>query len=125
MARFVHLDDGGADNGSEYLQLPSLAADPEGECGSKEVLRILNTEIGRMPPLLRKVLMMRDVEEMPMSDLAGQLGISVPAAKSRLLRARNELKQRMMRHCAETGAWTLLARTAVPPERVFHQHARR
>jgi len=124
-ARFVYLDDGGADNGSEYMQLPSPTSDPEGECGNKEVLQIMNTEIRRMPPLLRKVLLMRDVEEMPMSDLAVQLEISVPAAKSRLLRARNELKQRMMRHCPQTGAGMLLARTAVPPERIFHQHSSR
>jgi RNA polymerase sigma-70 factor (ECF subfamily) len=85
----------------------------------------LNTEIRRIPPLLREVIVMRDVEELPMHDLAARLGITVPAAKSRLLRARAELRQRMLRHCTRTGPWTLMARVAAPPERVFHQQAHR
>jgi len=60
-----------------------------------------------------------------MHDLAARLGITVPAAKSRLLRARAELRQRMLRHCPRTGPWTLMTRVAAPPERVFHQQAHR
>jgi RNA polymerase sigma-70 factor (ECF subfamily) len=122
LARFVHLDDRDPEHGSEYIQLASPAADPEGELGNKEVIQMLKQEIRRMPPLLRDVLVMPDVSGLQMTDLAEQLSISVAAAKSRLLRARNELRQRMLKHCAQTGAWTLLSRTARPSERVVHQH---
>ena len=58
-----------------------------------------------------------------MSELAVRLGITMAAAKSRLLRARLELRQRMLPHCSRTGAWTLMTRMAAPPDRVFHQRS--
>ena len=56
---------------------------------------ILHQEIRRMPPILRTVLVLRDLEELPMDDVAARLGISLVAAKSRLMRARAELRQRL------------------------------
>jgi len=124
-AQFVQLDDGDPEGGSAPLQLPAPDADPEGDLGKREVLEVLQTEIRRIPPLLRNVILMRDVEELSMQDLAARLGITVPAAKSRLLRARAELRQRMLRHCSRTGPWTLMTRVAAPADRVFHQQAHR
>jgi hypothetical protein len=60
---------------------------------------------------------------MPVNDLAAMLGITVAAVKSRLLRARAELRQRMLRHCTQTGPWALMTSVAAPPGRVFHQNA--
>jgi len=102
-AQFVHLDDHGPENRNESLQLPASNADPESEFGSREIRQVLQDEIRGIPPLLRNVLLMRDVEELSMSDLAVQLGITAAAAKSRLLRARLELRQRMLRH--STHKW--------------------
>jgi RNA polymerase sigma-70 factor (ECF subfamily) len=124
-AQFVQLDDTNPKGGNGPIQLPTPDADPEGELGKRQVLQILNIEIRRIPPLLREVMMMRDVEELPMHDLAARLGITVPAAKSRLLRARAELRLRMLRHCTRTGPWTLMTRVAAPPDKVFHQQAHR
>jgi RNA polymerase sigma-70 factor (ECF subfamily) len=121
--QFVRLDDRNPEHRNEPVQLPTPDADPEGEFGHREVLRALQTEIRRVPPLLRNVLLLRDVQELPMSELAVRLGITVAAAKSRLLRARLELRRRMLQHCSRTGAWTLMTRMAAPPERVFHQRA--
>jgi RNA polymerase sigma-70 factor, ECF subfamily len=121
LAQFVHLDDLDPERGKGPTQLPAPDADPEGELGRQEVLRVLQAEIHSIPPLLRKVLVMRDVEEMPVSDLAASLGITVAAVKSRLLRARAELRQRMLRHCTRTGPWSLMTTVAAPAGRVFHQ----
>jgi RNA polymerase sigma-70 factor (ECF subfamily) len=44
-----------------------------------------------------------------MPDVAEKLGISVAAAKSRLLRARLELRNRMAKHFGRLGPATLLA----------------
>ena len=123
--QFVQLDDGDSEGGNRPIQLPAPDPDPEGDFGKREVLEVLQTEIRRIPPLLRKVILLRDVEELPMQDLAAQLGITVPAAKSRLLRARAELRQRMLRHCTRTGSWTLMTCVAAPADRVFHQQAHR
>ena len=42
--------------------------------------------------------MLRDVKELSMQQVATELGISVAAAKSRLLRARSELRKRLEKH---------------------------
>jgi RNA polymerase sigma-70 factor (ECF subfamily) len=69
----------------------------------------LRGEIARIPPLLRNVFLLRDVQQLPMADVAEQLGISIAAAKSRLLRARLELRTRLERHEGRLGVATLLA----------------
>jgi RNA polymerase sigma-70 factor (ECF subfamily) len=124
-AQFVHLDDCDPERGNQPTQLPAPGADPEGELGGREVLQALKTEIRRIPPLLRQVMVLHDIEELPVGELAARLGITVAAAKSRLLRARTELRQRMLRHCTRTGPWALMTLVAAPPERVFHQQAQR
>jgi RNA polymerase sigma-70 factor (ECF subfamily) len=114
------LDDIDPERGSAPVQLPTPDDDPEGALGKLEVLKVLRSEIRGIPPLLRNVLVLRDVEELPVIDLAARLGITVDAVKSRLLRARAELRRRMLRHCTRTGPWTLLTGVAVPAGRVFH-----
>jgi RNA polymerase sigma-70 factor, ECF subfamily len=119
--QLVRLDDRGTEGGMP-LELSSGEVDPEGEFGSREVQRLLQTEIRRIPPLLRNVMMLRDVKQLSITDVADHLGITVAAAKSRLLRGRLELRERMSRHCGKTGAWSLMTGVAAPPERVFHQY---
>jgi RNA polymerase sigma-70 factor (ECF subfamily) len=53
-------------------------------------------------------MLLRDLDQMPMPDVAGRLGLSIPAAKSRLMRARMELRSRIMKHCGRKGAGTLI-----------------
>jgi len=55
----------------------------------------LRTEIRSLPPLMRGVL--RDLHELPMEEVAEQLGISIVAVKSRLMRARLVLRRRLER----------------------------
>jgi RNA polymerase sigma-70 factor (ECF subfamily) len=101
--RFLYLDAGIPGYPGASIELPSWRPDPEGEVGSRQVREVLNREIRCMPALLRNVLLLRDVEELPIAEVANCLGITVPAAKSRLLRARQELRQRLLRHCCSSG----------------------
>ncbi|MBY0507586.1 MAG: hypothetical protein K2X03_26975 [Bryobacteraceae bacterium] len=48
-----------------------------------------------MPFVLRSVIWMRDIQERSMREVAAELGISLSAAKSRLLRGRQELRIRL------------------------------
>ena len=83
-----------------------LEPEPKGYVGGVFLLGgLLASAIGI--PLLRDVFILRDVRELPMPDVADQLGISIAAAKSRLLRARLELRSRMTRHCGTLGPATL------------------
>ncbi len=107
--RFLFLDDTliGEERGT--LELVDGGRGPESEVGSKEIRGLLQKEIRRIPPLLRNVFVLRDVNELPMPEVAKKLGISVAAAKSRLLRARLELRTRLEKHCGVHGHATLTA----------------
>ncbi len=108
-ARFLFLDDTLIGEKRGTLELVDGGRGPESEVGSKEIRGLLQKEIRRIPPLLRNVFVLRDVNELPMPEVAEQLGISVAAAKSRLLRARLELRTRLEKHCGVHGHATLTA----------------
>jgi RNA polymerase sigma-70 factor, ECF subfamily len=108
-ARFLYLDEGLAGEEIATLELADQTLSPEGDLGRTEVGRVLQEEIRRIPPLLREVFLLREVQELPMPRVAKTLGITVAAAKSRLLRARLELRGRLLRHTGRMGLATLTA----------------
>ena len=108
-ASFLYLDDPGGED-RRVMELADERRTPEESLGSKEVQAVLALEVSRIPPLLRNAFVLRDVKELPMQQVASELGISVAAAKSRLLRARTELRQRLEKHYGRLGPLTLLAR---------------
>lgn len=106
---FVYLDESTESN--VRLELVGQRANPEDELGEQQVARLIRREISLIPPLLRNVMLLRDVEQLPMPDVASRLGVSVPAAKSRLMRARAELRLRVAKHCGPKGCATLTHRS--------------
>jgi len=120
-ARFVYLDEPVSRDRSQAVELPGSGPDPEGEMACSQMMSAIHVEIRRIPALLRNVMVLRDIQELPMSQVAGQLGITVPAAKSRLLRARIELGARLRHHFKGNGASDALSRTAAPLNRVVHR----
>jgi RNA polymerase sigma-70 factor, ECF subfamily len=58
-----------------------------------ELSGILGKVIGDLDPPFRIVFQLRDIEELSTEETAEALGLSVPAVKSRLLRARLKLRQ--------------------------------
>ena len=105
--RYTYIDDVLVGEEIVSLDLKDTRRTPEQALGKSEVANVLYDEIRRTPPLLRNVFLLRDVEQRPMPEVAQTLGISVAAAKSRLLRARAELRNRMRRHYGEIGPATL------------------
>jgi RNA polymerase sigma-70 factor (ECF subfamily) len=105
--RFAYIDDAEGEDVTA-ADLRDAGPSPENLLGVNQVAAVLALEIQRTPPLLRHVFLLRDVENRPMPEVAAKLGISVAAAKSRLLRARAELRGRMQRHFGEMGAATLM-----------------
>jgi RNA polymerase sigma-70 factor (ECF subfamily) len=69
------------------------APDPEKRYAANERTMRLQRAIGRLPNALRSVVEIRQVEDLSMREIADAVGISVPAAKSRLLRARATLSR--------------------------------
>ena len=112
-ARFVYLDDRSREQESELpLELPERSQDPERELASRELKQVLRTEIRHVPPLLRNAIILRDIQGLPMTAVAERLQISVPAAKSRLRRARTELRLRLRRQSVYLGTLSTLSRGA-------------
>jgi RNA polymerase sigma-70 factor (ECF subfamily) len=105
------------------MELPACGPDPEGELAYGEMKDVLRTEIRHIPPLLRNVILLRDIQELPMTEVAKALKISVPAVKSRLLRARIELRQRLKKRCDGVRTLSPLSKSAAPLNRVSHHSA--
>jgi RNA polymerase sigma-70 factor, ECF subfamily len=110
--RMISVDEVFTSDGSFRLEVIDQRALPEEGVGDEQVSRMLINEIHRVPPLLREALVMRDLRQLGMRDIAAHLGISIPAAKSRLMRARQELKQRLVRRHGERGCGSLLRQSA-------------
>jgi len=71
---------------------------------SYEELRIdLTRAIGRLPQNYREVLILRDISGFSSEETAGRIGIPVPAAKSRLHRARQMLRSQLRDRRLGTG----------------------
>lgn len=68
---------------------------PEQRYAQTQLQEILSGAIAELDPTFRIVFLLRDVEELSTEETAELLGLSVPAVKSRLLRARLRLRQRL------------------------------
>jgi RNA polymerase sigma-70 factor (ECF subfamily) len=65
---------------------------------------ILSSVIDELEPEYRTVFVLRDIEELSTEETADAVGISVPAVKSRLLRARLKLRQKLNRYFQQGGS---------------------
>jgi RNA polymerase sigma-70 factor (ECF subfamily) len=71
---------------------------PEQNYSQSELAEILRKTIAGLPPGFRTVFTLRDIENLSTEETADALGLSVPAVKSRLLRARLQLRERLSRY---------------------------
>jgi RNA polymerase sigma-70 factor (ECF subfamily) len=71
---------------------------PEREYAEAEIQKILADVIEKLEPDYRIVLVLRDLEELSTLETAEALGISETAVKSRLLRARLKLRDKLNRY---------------------------
>jgi RNA polymerase sigma-70 factor (ECF subfamily) len=71
---------------------------PEQRYAQSEMHEILDQVIDQLEPDYRAVFVLRDIEELSTEETAMAVGISVAAVKSRLLRARLKLRQKLDRY---------------------------
>src|ERR1700758_3132595 len=97
--RTVSLDE---DVKTEDDSLPREVADwspnPEQQYSQAELRDILTRTIQGLPPSFRTVFVLRDVEGLSTEETADALDLSIPAVKSRLLRARLQLRERLNKY---------------------------
>src|SRR5580698_4229677 len=70
---------------------------PEQRYSREEVNQILSSAVDSLAPPYRAVFVLRDIEELSTEETAEALDLSVPAVKSRLLRARLQLRDKLTR----------------------------
>ena len=103
--RTVSLDE---DIKTEEDSVPREVADwspnPEQQYSQGELREILTKTIQGLPPGFRMVFVLRDVEGLSTEETAEALDLSIPAVKSRLLRARLQLRERLSRYFQKRGS---------------------
>jgi len=98
-SKMVSIDeDVQTEEGSVPRDLAEWRPNPEQEYRQAELADILRKTINGLPPGFRVVFVLRDVEGLSTEETAQALGLSVPAVKSRLLRARLQLRERLSRY---------------------------
>src|SRR3954471_7127020 len=93
------------DTGEDTLvrEIAAWGEDPEERFSREELGDILDTAIQSLEPPYRSVFVLRDIDELSTEETAEALGLSVPAVKSRLLRARLQLREKLTRFFKRKG----------------------
>lgn len=79
-------------------EIEDWADNPEQTYAKTELQEILNQAVESLEPQFRTVVALRDVEGLSTEETAEVLGLSVPAVKSRLLRGRLRLRDRLTKY---------------------------
>jgi len=79
-------------------ELEEWGPNPEQLYAKSEIDGIVATFVNQLEDEYKIVLVLRDVEELSTQEAADSLGISISAVKSRLLRARLKLREKLNRH---------------------------
>jgi RNA polymerase sigma-70 factor (ECF subfamily) len=85
------------EDGSVPREIADWSPNPEQQFKQSELNEILTKTIQGLPAGFRTVFVLRDVEGLSTEETAETLGLSIPAVKSRLLRARLQLRDRLSR----------------------------
>jgi RNA polymerase sigma-70 factor (ECF subfamily) len=88
------------------LDSVDAAPGPEGLLQSKQARAVLLAALEQIPALRRTVLVMHELDEIPMTEVAAALSIPLFTAYSRLRKARAELKAAVQRVLAASSART-------------------
>lgn len=93
-------------------ELTDWRLNPEEKWAKEELAALLRRATRSLPPIYREVFLLRDVEHLSTEEAALALGITVPAAKTRLLRARLMMREYLAPHFKMGWRDRMLARVA-------------
>ena len=93
------------DTGEDVVvrEIAAWDPNPEERYSREELSEILNTAVDSLAPPYRTVFVLRDIEDLSTEETAEALDLSIPAVKSRLLRARLQLRDKLTRYFKRKG----------------------
>jgi RNA polymerase sigma-70 factor, ECF subfamily len=95
----VSLDDQPSGSGTVAAHaVASSSPTPEQALHSKEQETAIQQALGRLSREHRSIIVLRDIEGFSYNEISDVLGVSIGTVKSRLARARADLKQSLMRY---------------------------
>jgi RNA polymerase sigma-70 factor (ECF subfamily) len=99
--------DGSEDSDRNYgrREVRSLTEDPESFLVREEREELLRDAILQLPQVFQEVLELRQAREYSTREIAQALGISVPAVKSRLSRAKLTLRAALLRTDSQSESY--------------------
>ena len=102
--RSVSLDEQ-IDTGEDVVvrEIAAWDPDPEEQLSRGELQTILTEAVDSLAPIYKTVFTLRDVDGLSTEETAEVLDLSVPAVKSRLLRARLQLRDRLTKFFKRKG----------------------
>ena len=102
--KLVSLDEQ-VDTGEDMVprEIAVWEDNPEAQYSQEEMRGILDKSVESLAPIFRSVFVLRDIEDLSTEETAEALGISIPAVKSRLLRARLQLREKLTRFFRRKG----------------------
>ena len=84
-------------------ELPAAGPSAEEQILEDERLRFLREEMARLDPIWREILLLRDVEGLSYDEIGAALDLAAGTVKSRIHRARTELRKRLTRRLKALG----------------------
>jgi RNA polymerase sigma-70 factor (ECF subfamily) len=106
---WVHLDDPEGELGPDFLSSP--APTPEKSTLCQEIAAAFSEAVSTLPRHLRDVYSLHSVAGLSLKEIAAQMGLTLPAAKTRLFRARAQLRLHLQ------PVWSDVCGAAAYPER--------
>jgi RNA polymerase sigma-70 factor (ECF subfamily) len=102
--RSVSIDEG-IDTGEDTVvrEIAAWDENPEQRYSREELGEILDNAVQSLAAPYRTVFILRDIEELSTEETAEALDLSIPAVKSRLLRARLQLREKLTRFFKRKG----------------------
>ncbi|HYD25544.1 MAG TPA: RNA polymerase sigma factor [Croceibacterium sp.] len=98
--------------GAQVIPFPNAApsASPEADAAVTQIRRLIEQAIDGLPEAFRMVFILRDVEGCSIEETASQLGVKPETVKTRLHRARRQLREALDARVASTlvGAFPFL-----------------
>ena len=101
--RSVSLDENIETDEEPIAREVAVWDNPEQQYSRAEMKKVLDEAIASLKPIFRTVFVLRDVEELSTEETAETLGLSIAAVKSRLLRARLQLREKLTRTFRRKG----------------------